>query len=158
MKLEFFLCNLWLLRSMVVVFVTMPSCQNFPTGHPAKPGKYYQQKPQNLNKTATCSHHCPFWHEHRLWGIGISGYTFGFTIQARAISLHSWALLSWWLQAIYRVSNEHLPSILQKKRLFLLFMIVFSDYTKKDVIFDEIYLFSCGVYLSSDICQMHWAD
>ena len=33
-----------------------------------------------------------------------------------------------------------------------------SDYSKKGVIFDEIYSFGCGIYLSSDICRMRWAD
>ena len=28
----------------------------------------------------------------------------------------------------------------------------------KGVILEEIYLFDCGVYLSSDICRMRWAD
>ena len=33
--------------------------QNFPTGKPAKAGKYYQENPNNFNKMATCSHYCP---------------------------------------------------------------------------------------------------
>ena len=37
-------------------------CQNFPTDQHAKLGKYSQQKPQNFNKTAACSHHCPLRH------------------------------------------------------------------------------------------------
>ena len=30
-------------------YQTVPPFQNFPTGQPAKPGKYYQQKTQNFN-------------------------------------------------------------------------------------------------------------
>ena len=57
----------WLLKFVGVFFVwkayqTLSSCQNFPTGQPAKLGKYWQQKPQHFNKTAACSHHCPLRH------------------------------------------------------------------------------------------------
>ena len=38
------------------------------------------------NKAAACA----LWHEHRHWGIGIPEYTFGSTIQARAIPPPSW--------------------------------------------------------------------
>ena len=68
---------LWVLNVFVVFFKayqTLPLYQNCPTAQPAKPGKYYQQKPHNFNKTAACSHHCPLWHEHCHWGIGIAGY------------------------------------------------------------------------------------
>ena len=40
-------------------------------------GKYYQQKKQNVYTTAACSHDYLIWHEHRHWGIVVSGYTFG---------------------------------------------------------------------------------
>ena len=80
-------CFLW------KAYQTVPPCKNFPNGLLAKPGKHYQiRNTQHFNKTATCSHHCPLWHEHSHWGIGILGYTLGSMIQARVISPPSWAL------------------------------------------------------------------
>ena len=38
--------------------------------------KYFQQKSQHFYKMAAWSYHCPLWHEHRHWFIGIPGYTF----------------------------------------------------------------------------------
>ena len=71
---------------LVIFFVwnayqTVPPCQNFLTGQPAKPGKYY--KKFFLTKR-------PLRHKHRHWGIGITGYTFGSMIQAQEILLPSW--------------------------------------------------------------------
>ena len=74
-------------------YQTLPPCKNCPTGQPAKPGQYYQQKTKHLKKMAACSHHCPLWHEHCHWGIGIPGYTFESMNQAQAIHHISWALL-----------------------------------------------------------------
>ena len=85
------------------------------SGHPAKPGKYYQQKIQNFNKMAACSYQCPLWQEHRHWGFDIPGYNFGSSIYARAIPPTSWALLPRWLQTVYRVFNGRPHLHLYKK-------------------------------------------
>ena len=43
------------------------------------------KKNQNFNKMVAGSHRSLPWHEHRNWGIGMLGYTFGSSIQARTI-------------------------------------------------------------------------
>ena len=70
----------------------------------------------------------------------------------------SGALLPQWLQVVYRVFNgrSHLQ-LYRKCHLNSLFMNIFWDYSKKGS-FNAIYPFGCGVYLSGDICWMHWAD
>ena len=64
-------------------------------------------------------------------GIDIPGYTFGSTIQARAIPPPSGAVLFWWIHVANRVSNGQLHLQLNKKALNLLLMIRFSYYGKK---------------------------
>ena len=151
----------WFLKLLLLLWkayqILLP-CQNCPTGQPAKPGKYYK-KTKNFNKMAAWSYHCSLWHEHRHWGIGIPGYTFGSTIQAQAIPPPSWGSASpvtTGSQQSFQWASQ--LSTLQKKRLFSQFMIIFSNYGKKGVIFNEIYPFCWGVYISSDICRMCWAD
>ena len=38
------------------------------------------------------------------------------------------------------------------------YIYIHSVFTAKGMIFDEIYQFGCGVYLSSDTCRMRLAD
>ena len=109
----------------------MPPGRNCSTGQSAKPDKYHQQKSLNFNKTAACSHHCPLWHEHNHWGIGVPGYSFGSTIKARAIPppSHGSALpVTTSSQKSFQLAFP--PSTQPKKRLFSLFMIIYSDYGK----------------------------
>ena len=61
----------WLLKFLVEFFVenlpnraAMSELSNWQK-LAKKPSKYYEQKAQNFNKTAACSHHCPLWHEYR---------------------------------------------------------------------------------------------
>ena len=69
--------------------------------------------------------------QHHHYGIGILGYTFGSSIQARAIPSPSWGSAFRLLQAAYRVAMGVPPSTLQKRRLHSLFMIVFWEYGQK---------------------------
>ena len=72
------------------------------------------------------------------WGIDISGYTFGSSIQARAFPPPSWALLSQWLEAVYRVSNGRPHLQLYRKGAYIHYLWLYSKNTaKKGVLFDE---------------------
>ena len=84
------------------------------------------KKPQNFNKTAALSHHCPLRHPAPSLGIGIPGYTFGYSIQARAIPPSSWGSAPpVTTGSLYSLQWASPPSTLQKRRLHSLFMIVF---------------------------------
>ena len=94
-----YICNFmyiwWLLKFLGVFFLwkayqTVLPCENFPTGQPAKVGKYWQQKPQHFNKTAPVTTTVPSGTPRHHWGIGIPGYIFRFSIQALAILPPSW--------------------------------------------------------------------
>ena len=89
MKLQYFLyfcifMYIWWLHNFLV-FICGKLTK--PCGQPAK---YYQQKPHNFNKTATCSH--PSGTQRLSLGHLYTGYTFGSLIQARAIPPPSWSL------------------------------------------------------------------
>ena len=172
-----FMYFLWLLKFLVFfLFESLPSraampnwcfflfeslpirtaMPNFPTCQPARPGKYYQQKPQNKKKMAACSHRCHLCKEHRHLCIGIPGYTFGSVIQAPSPS-NLTTFLGLCSPDDYRQSIESPMGVPPLTRFTSLLMIIFWNYGNT-AIFDEIYPFGRGVYLSSDICRMHWAD
>ena len=89
--------------------------------------KMLSRNPKNFDKTG-CNHHCPLWHAHRHWGIGIPS-----DLQSRPEQSHH--LPGAWLPDDYRqpigFTTGIPPSSLQKRRLFSLFMIMISDYCKK---------------------------
>ena len=130
----------------------MPPCQIFPMGQ-----KYYQQNTHHFNKTAACSHHCSLSHEHRHWGIDIMGYTFRSTIQTQAIPPPSRGSAP--TPGDYRQSIESpmgVPTFNSTEKV-LKFTSYDYEIVIKGMIFDDIYPFGCGVYSSSNICQMRWA-
>ena len=97
------------------------------------------KKPQNSNKMAACSHHCPLWHEHRLGALVYHGIP---SDQARAILPPSWALLPddnrQPIEFLIGVPNFNST---EKVLISTIYEYIFSDYGKKGVIFDEIYPF-----------------
>ena len=94
---------------------------------------FYQQKSQNFNKTAACSHHCPLWHEHRYWGIGTPGVYLHICDPGLSKSHHlPRGLLLRWLQ----VASIDIPMCVPifnstEKALGSLFMIIFSVHGQK---------------------------
>ena len=88
-------------------FPTGQSCQNFPTGQPAKLSIWLASKtfqlvgqqnlasinnttPNILTKWPPVAITVPSGTQRHHWGIGIPGYTFGSSIQARLIQPPSW--------------------------------------------------------------------
>ena len=92
-------------------------------------------KTQHFNKTAAFSQHCPLWHEHRHWGIGIPGYSFGSMIQTWAIPLPSWGSAPRWLQTIYSISNMHPCFKVCRKGAYFHYFWLYSQITTKKVRF-----------------------
>ena len=80
----------------------------------------------------TLSPYCPSGTQHHHWGLGIPGYTFGSSIQARAIPPPSWgsapSVTTGSLSSLQWTSP---PSTLQKRHSHSLFMIVFWEYGQK---------------------------
>ena len=92
-------------------------------------------KKQNFNKTAAFSHHCPLWHEHSHWGIGIPGYAFRSAIQAWAIGYPT-TFLGFCYPGEYTqliVFNGRPRLQLYIKGLSSLFMMKFWDDSKKSL-------------------------
>ena len=91
----------------------------------------------------------PLWHEHCYWGIAKPDILSDLRSRPEKSNHLFGALLPRWLQA---VSNGR-PTFNSTEETFK-----FLRFRQKFAIFDEIYPFGCGVYLSSDICRMRWAD
>ena len=148
----------WLLKILFFVwkaYQTVPPWQNFATGQPAKPDKYYHKKIQNFNKTAACSHHCPFWHEHHHW---YTEYTFDLPSRVSNPTTY----LGLCFPGDYRQSIESSMAVptfhsTEKAHKFTIYDCILR-LRQKSVIFDEIYPFDCRDYLSGDISWMRWAD
>ena len=116
MKTSVILCGVFLARR---AYQTLPLRQNCPKDQSAKRGKYYQQTPQHFNNTAVCSPAVTPGTQRHHWAIGVPGYTFGSSIQARAIPPHSWGSPPRWLHALYRVSNGRVVNF------FCIFMYIY---------------------------------
>ena len=126
----------WFLKCLMFflwkTYKTKPPCQNFPTGQPAKPGKYYK-KNKILTKRSIVASTVPSVTNTSIeawvsWGVPSD-------LRSRSEqSQHRPRLCS----IVYSLQWAFPSSTLQKRSLNSLFMIVFSDYGKKDVIFYEI--------------------
>ena len=116
---------------------TVPACQNCLTGLSAKRSKYYQQKKLTELPPATTT--VPSGTKTVIWSIGIPVNTFGSTIQARAIPPPSWSSAPQVTTGRLLSPKREFPrSTLQKRRLSSLFTIIFRDYSKKGLMFNEI--------------------
>ena len=61
-------------------------------------------------------------------------------------------------QVVYRVSNGRPYLQLYRNGAKIHYLCLYIEIIAKNMIFDEIYPIGCGVYFSSDICRMRWAD
>ena len=86
---------IWFVLKFFMFFFVWRACQNnaaiseLSTGQPVNSDKYCQHK-NILILVVAAVVACPIRHKNRHWGTGISEYTFGSTIQNRAIPPHSW--------------------------------------------------------------------
>ena len=71
--------------------------------------------------------------QHHHWGIGIPGYTFRSSIQARAVSPPSWVSAPRWLHAVCRVSNGRPHLQLYRKGAYFHYLWLYSENTAKKV-------------------------
>ena len=126
MDLQYFciFMYIWLLLKFVWVFFveSLPNMKN--------------KNSQILTKRSPVAITVPSGTQRHHWGIGIPALYRGIhsDLRSRPEQSHHLpgALLSQWVQAVYRVSNGRSPpSILQKRRLHSLFMIVFGEYGKQ---------------------------
>ena len=149
---------IWWFVKLLVVLVERLKCQHARTAQLVRQQRLasiINKKPQ-IDQIAAYSHHYSLWQEHGHWGIGIQDIS---SIQAQAIPPPSWGSAP---SSDYRQLIEYPKGIptfnSTENALIFTFMIIFSDYGNKGVRFDEIYPFGCRVYLSSDICQVCWAN
>ena len=77
--------NVWWYFFVSKAYQIVLPYQNISAGQPAKPAKYYQQKHNILIKRLPVATTVLSDTEHRHWGIGIPGYAFVSSIQARVI-------------------------------------------------------------------------
>ena len=95
-------------------------------------GKLTNKNPKNFTKRPPVATTVPSGIQRHHWRIGIPGYTFESSIQARAIPPPSWgSALPVTTGSLYSLQWASPPSTLQKRHLHLLFMIVFWEYGQK---------------------------
>ena len=90
------------------------------------------KNPKILTKRPPVATTAPSGTQCHHWGIGIPGYTFGSSIQAEQSHHLPEALLSRWLQAVYRVFNERPHLQLYRKVAYIHYLfLVFWGYGQK---------------------------
>ena len=161
MKLQYFCIFVfiwWLLKFLVVFFcgkLTKPCCH-------ARTFKLVSQQSLTsiiFNKSAACiHHHCPLWHKHVTGALVYRGIPSDLRTRPEIHHLPGALLPSWWLQAVYSLPKGDPTFNYTEKALEL----TIYDYDLK-LWQNEHHIwlnlsFDCRIYLSSDICRMHWVD
>ena len=127
----------WLLKFLVVFFMeSLPNlcchARTFQLVSQQSLASIINKKPHNFNKTVACSHHCSLCNEHRYWGIGIPGYTFGSTIHAWTIPPPSWCSASpVTTDSLLSLQWAFPPKTLKKRRLNSLYECILRLRPKK---------------------------
>ena len=91
------------------------------------------KNPKILTKWPPVATTVPSGTQRHHWGISIPRYTFGSSIQARAITSPSWGSALQWLQAVYRVSNGRPHLQLYRKGAYIHYLWLYSENTAKKV-------------------------
>ena len=132
----------WLLKFVGVFFVwkayqTCRHARTFQLVSQQSLASINNKTPKILTKRPPVATTVPSGTQRHHWGIGIPGYTFGCSIQTRAIPQPSWGSCPRWLQAVYRVSNGRSYLQLYRKGAYIHYLWLYSENTVKKVLFDE---------------------